>query len=204
VLRRKQALQTAGSNPEAQSSRAWCAERAVLPDEPLTEQILDGFGPSSSGEDPFDAVVGLFGMIDTLHRGAEPDLPDDPAIRSVEGWMSGQYAMSVASDPRRPWRAVPPPFHRFRHLDDQGDSLAAATTNVFTQDPHHRLEVPLCPAEVGHTQPGGVCYADRQLRNRCRGLSAVLFSAGVRRCRAGAESLRRVSYGVQLSPAAVT
>ena len=69
-----------------------CAEHAVLPDEQLTEQILDGFGPSPSGEDPFDAVIGLFGMIDTLHRDPEPELPDDPAIRSVEGWMFGQHA----------------------------------------------------------------------------------------------------------------
>jgi hypothetical protein len=70
----------------------WCTEHAVLPDEQLTAQILDGFGPSPSGEDPFDAVVGLFRMIDTLHRGAEPELPDDAAIRSVEGWMFGQHA----------------------------------------------------------------------------------------------------------------
>jgi len=70
----------------------WCADHAVLPDEQLTEQILDGFGPSPAGEDPFDAVVGLFGMIDTLHRAVEPELPDDPAIRSVEGWMFGQHA----------------------------------------------------------------------------------------------------------------
>lgn len=69
----------------------WCADHAVLPDEPLIEQILDGFGPSPSGEDPFDAVAGLFGMIDTLHRAVEPELPDDPAIRSVEGWMFGQH-----------------------------------------------------------------------------------------------------------------
>jgi hypothetical protein len=34
-----------------------CAEHAVLRDEPLTEQIVDGFGPSPSGEDPFDAVA---------------------------------------------------------------------------------------------------------------------------------------------------
>jgi hypothetical protein len=70
----------------------WCAEHAVVPDESLTEQILDGFGPSSAGEDPFDAVIGLLAMIDTLHRAAEPELPDDPAIRSVEGWMFGQHA----------------------------------------------------------------------------------------------------------------
>ena len=70
----------------------WCAEHAVLPDEELTEQILNGFGPSPSGEDPFDALVGLFGMIDTLHRAVEPELPDDPAINSVEGWIFGQHA----------------------------------------------------------------------------------------------------------------
>jgi hypothetical protein len=64
---------------------------AAVPDEQLTAQILDGFGPSPAGEDPFDAVVGLFGMIDTLHRAVEPELPDDPAIRSVEGWIFGQH-----------------------------------------------------------------------------------------------------------------
>ena len=31
-------------------------------------------------------------MIDTLHRAVEPELPDDPAIRAVEGWMFGQHA----------------------------------------------------------------------------------------------------------------
>jgi hypothetical protein len=64
----------------------------VLPDQQLTEQILDGFGPSRSGQDPFDAVAGPFGMVDTPHRAVEPDLPDDPAIRSVEGSMFGQHA----------------------------------------------------------------------------------------------------------------
>ena len=64
----------------------------MLPDERLTEKILDGFGPSPSGEDPFDAVVGPFGMVDTLNRAVEPGLPDDTAIRSVEGWMFGQHA----------------------------------------------------------------------------------------------------------------
>jgi hypothetical protein len=69
----------------------WSAERAVLPEDALTEQILDGFGPSPAGEDAFDAVVGLFAMIDTLQRAPEPQLPDDAAIRSVEGWMFGQH-----------------------------------------------------------------------------------------------------------------
>ena len=91
---RPEASKTRQEDRRADAKRLldWCAEHAVLPDERVTEQILDGFGPSPSGEDPFDAVVGLFGMIDTLHRAVEPELPDDPAIRSVEGWMFGQHA----------------------------------------------------------------------------------------------------------------
>jgi hypothetical protein len=69
----------------------WCAANAVLPDNDLLDQVLDGFGPHKGGDDLFDAVVGLFGMIDTMRRGAEPDLPDDPAVHLIEGWMFGQH-----------------------------------------------------------------------------------------------------------------
>lgn len=71
---------------------AWCGEHGVLPDDELAGQILDGFGPAADGEDPFDAVVGLLGMIATVRAAAEPELPDDPAVRQVEGWMFGQPA----------------------------------------------------------------------------------------------------------------
>jgi len=39
----------------------WCAANAVLPDDALLAHVLDGFGPQKSGDDPFDAVVGLLG-----------------------------------------------------------------------------------------------------------------------------------------------
>jgi hypothetical protein len=54
----------------------------------LLEAIRDGFGNAASGEDQFDAVVGLFGMLGSLYNGV--DEPADDQIRSVEGWILGQ------------------------------------------------------------------------------------------------------------------
>ena len=74
----------------------WCADNAVIPDQELVTQMLTGFGASKSGEDLFDAVVGLFGMIDTVRRAPEPDLPDDSDVRQLEGWMFGQHTACPA------------------------------------------------------------------------------------------------------------
>jgi hypothetical protein len=71
----------------------WCALNAVRPEDDLAALLADGFGPTPAGEDAFDAVVGLFGMIDAARRGAEPELPDDPSITAVEGWMFGRHAI---------------------------------------------------------------------------------------------------------------
>ncbi|MGZ4329138.1 MAG: hypothetical protein ACXVHB_30175 [Solirubrobacteraceae bacterium] len=61
-------------------------------DRPDEREVLDGFGSTAAGEDLFDAVVGLIGMIQTLHRAPEPDLPNAPEVRQLEGWMFGQHA----------------------------------------------------------------------------------------------------------------
>jgi hypothetical protein len=74
----------------------WCADNAVIPDQQLLTQMLTGFGASKSGEDLVDAVVGLFGMIDTVRRAPEPDLPDDADVKQIEGWMFGQHAACPA------------------------------------------------------------------------------------------------------------
>jgi hypothetical protein len=81
----------------------WCSANAAIPDDDLRAQMLDGFGPHKSGEDLFDAVVGLVGMIDTMRRHAEPDLPDDPAVRLVEGWMFGQHAVCPVAGRLQRW-----------------------------------------------------------------------------------------------------
>jgi hypothetical protein len=55
----------------------------------LAQAIAGGFGPGQLGENAFDAVVGLIGMLLTL-RGQRPaDPPPDPSILRHEGWMLG-------------------------------------------------------------------------------------------------------------------
>lgn len=71
----------------------WAADHGVRFAEPIETIVRDGFGPAESGEDPFDALVGLLGMLEVLLDGTEPHRGPDP---TVEGWILGQ------ADGRRP------------------------------------------------------------------------------------------------------
>ena len=84
---------------EAERLLDWCADHAAILDEPLVAELLDGFGSTPNADDRFDAVVGLFGMIDALRRRPEPELPDDSAVRQLEGWMFGQHARCPGTSP---------------------------------------------------------------------------------------------------------
>lgn len=70
--------------------RTWARRADVDLSDELRFQIDDGFGREGAGEHAFDAVVGLFGMIDVLRDDPSPGIPDDPAVRTVEGWIFGQ------------------------------------------------------------------------------------------------------------------
>lgn len=69
---------------------AWADAHAIRLKADLVTQLQDGFGPTPDGEDPFDAVVGLLGMLNVVQGGRHemPDLP--PEVRMVEGWILGQ------------------------------------------------------------------------------------------------------------------
>ncbi|MBE0409568.1 MAG: hypothetical protein IBX69_07535 [Anaerolineales bacterium] len=56
----------------------------------LRADLLSGFGPSQSGEDTFDAIIGLLGMLNILSGKRPFDDPDDFDIRHIEGWIFGQ------------------------------------------------------------------------------------------------------------------
>jgi hypothetical protein len=58
----------------------------------LIAQIEDGFGARGSGEDPFDALMGLLGMIEVVdgRRAEYPSDRDDG--EPWEGWILGQAA----------------------------------------------------------------------------------------------------------------
>lgn len=58
--------------------------------------ITSGFGSSSDGEDHFDAMVGLLGILKHLHSAANVEPPPDHAVNSVEGWMLGQKPAPVS------------------------------------------------------------------------------------------------------------
>jgi hypothetical protein len=55
-------------------------------------EIADGFGAGPSGEDRFDAVVGLLGMLNIVLGRRPSGEPDDPIVRRIEGWILGQAA----------------------------------------------------------------------------------------------------------------
>lgn len=68
----------------------WADDAGVEPSCEMREVIEDGFGDSPSGEDDFDATVGLFGMLNVVLGRRRPGDPDDERVRDVEGWMLGQ------------------------------------------------------------------------------------------------------------------
>jgi hypothetical protein len=55
----------------------------------LRSSLTNGFGAGAPGEDPFDAMVGLTGMLSIL-SGDQPHFePTEHKIRHIEGWIFG-------------------------------------------------------------------------------------------------------------------
>lgn len=66
----------------------------------LHEQLRSGFGAASSGEEAFDAVVGLLGMINVVAGNRASGEPrDDTDVVQVEGWILGQAAAPTPHPP---------------------------------------------------------------------------------------------------------
>jgi hypothetical protein len=69
---------------------AWAAATGTELAPELAAAVADGFGPAPGGEDPFDAVAGLFGMVNVLLGRRAAGVPgEDEAVRRVEGWILG-------------------------------------------------------------------------------------------------------------------
>lgn len=67
--------------------------------EELGNEIESGFGAGSDGEDRFDAVVGLLGMLNVVLGRRASGEPEDESVGAVEGWILGQNsAQSLARD----------------------------------------------------------------------------------------------------------
>lgn len=67
---------------------AWAGINNVIIDDGLWKEMRDGF--ATGKDDAFDAVVGLFGMLQICLRLRKSGEPDDKLIRDVEGWILGR------------------------------------------------------------------------------------------------------------------
>jgi len=56
----------------------------------ILDMIKDGFGNELDGEDRFDALVGLYGMINVILGNHPTGEPAAPLIPKIEGWIFGQ------------------------------------------------------------------------------------------------------------------
>lgn len=66
--------------------------------QPLTAMLDDGCGADRCGEDRFDAVVGLLGMVGVI-LGRQPDsTPRDMFVHTVEGWILGQPGSTPSAE----------------------------------------------------------------------------------------------------------
>ena len=73
---------------EASTMQAWARTNGVRLARGLQDQIEHGFGQSRDGEDRFDAVVGLFGMLDVVLGNLASGEPRDDTTQ-IEGWILG-------------------------------------------------------------------------------------------------------------------
>lgn len=69
--------------------RRWASSTGVHLSANLSAALKDGFGAASTGEDAFDATVGLLGMLAVVLGATRDGCPDSAAVRSVEGWILG-------------------------------------------------------------------------------------------------------------------
>jgi hypothetical protein len=65
----------------------WADAQSVALEDGLRREIHNGF---SQGQDAFDAVVGLFGMLQVSLSERATGEPDEGIIRQVEGWILGR------------------------------------------------------------------------------------------------------------------
>ncbi|WP_407157194.1 hypothetical protein [Bradyrhizobium sp. STM 3557] len=76
--------------------RAWAGKQCIAFSSDVEQMMHDGFGPRPDGEDPFDALAGLCGMIEVAcgRRAEAPVTP--PLSYPREGWILGQIDLPTA------------------------------------------------------------------------------------------------------------
>jgi hypothetical protein len=68
----------------------WAKKNGVTLSDAVRKNLIDGFGPSKSGEDPFDALIGLLSMIEVVDDRRRDGRPCAGSDTKWEGWIFGQ------------------------------------------------------------------------------------------------------------------
>ena len=77
----------------------WAGVNNVIIDDGLRKEMRDGF--LTGDDDAFDAIVGLFGMLQICIGLRDSGEPDDETIRETEGWILGRQSRSQSTLPPR-------------------------------------------------------------------------------------------------------
>ena len=78
----------------AQSLLNWAESLHLDLEKAVKHSIESGFGLTSNGDDRFDALAGLFGMLNIVLGNHPLGEPTDPRIIDIEGWILGQDQLS--------------------------------------------------------------------------------------------------------------
>ncbi len=79
---------------DSRALRHWARTNHVRLADRLQASIDNGFGAGADGEDCFDALAGLFGMLDVVLGNRRSGEPEDEMTR-IEGWILGQQATAA-------------------------------------------------------------------------------------------------------------
>ena len=75
---------------QAPAILSWCRSNQVTMPQDLRLALEVGFNQSVTGEDQFDSLVGLLGMIESVRHPSRFAAPDPLLIQSIEGWILGR------------------------------------------------------------------------------------------------------------------
>ena len=67
----------------------WAEVLHLRLDDTLLTSIKDGFGNQQDSEDRFDALIGLYGMINIMERNQPTGEPFPAPVEKIEGWIFG-------------------------------------------------------------------------------------------------------------------
>jgi hypothetical protein len=71
----------------------WATRYGVSFEGEALDSLLNGFGPSKAGEDPFDALIGLLSMIEVVDGRRDEGSASNRDSAAWEGWILGQKAL---------------------------------------------------------------------------------------------------------------